>query len=583
MKQPYLFALFFLLPLALSQGQDETLHPWTDTQGRTLTASFVSSDGKTVTIKYNGTVFPLPLNTLSPQSQDLARKLSAPAEPKSAPAPASPFDQILAAIPEDTLGPEALDLEHDWSSADGRALKAKFITLSSDQLTLAMNNGAKQFTIALNMFSAESQSLAKLLQALAEKHRPAAVKPVAASSPAPSSSVAVPASPVAPAVPAKPLPLPAVTEDDLEKDHAWTNAAGNPLEAKFLAADEKEITLKIKSRSSPYVLTWDKLSPESQALGKALQKLKKSLVPIIQSAGDKILERFGSGKWKGYNTMIESVAFEAGVHSNGTMAHIWMVGDDGVRKESSRIDVSFRGIYFKKRTDPTTKKVIKDANGNPTYVWTRRKLKSLSGPEVSNDRKKTTIEGEWENGTTFKYYFELSHAGCGFWADAKESKSEEEPTFLVIDAYTPRLMTIEEAAVASVQDIQNAAGDGAIYLDPIKGKKLKFPFSDPWTDIKAKLTKSSKGEDFYSVKLVELYGSPFGDHRVKIEHKAKDTDMRWDIGYGTKFPLQGMSLDIKSKDGSEAQKFRGPEAQKLKDRLEIGYGDRIQVKVIRGS
>ena len=160
MNKPYLLALILILPFATSMGQEETLHPWTDTQGRTLQASFISLDqtAQTVTIKWNGQVFPLPLNTLDTQSQALAKQLGAP---KAPPATSSPFDEILAAVPEDLLGPEALDVEHDWQSADGRALKAKFVSLKGDQLTLSMNGGAKVFTMGLDRFALESQALAK--------------------------------------------------------------------------------------------------------------------------------------------------------------------------------------------------------------------------------------------------------------------------------------------------------------------------------------------------------------------------------------------------------------------------------------
>ena len=63
MKQPYLIALILFAPFLSIVGQDETLHPWTDTKGRTLQASFISYDAaaQTVTIKWNGQVFPLPL------------------------------------------------------------------------------------------------------------------------------------------------------------------------------------------------------------------------------------------------------------------------------------------------------------------------------------------------------------------------------------------------------------------------------------------------------------------------------------------------------------------------------------------
>ena len=110
----------------------------------------------------------------------------------------------------DALGPEALDVEHDWTSADGRPLSAKFISLVGDQLTMAMNGGAKEFTLPLSKFSVESQALAKVLQKVAKKHRPAPPKP---------------------AVSAKPVKVvpPKVVEADLDKVHTWTSADGRSI------------------------------------------------------------------------------------------------------------------------------------------------------------------------------------------------------------------------------------------------------------------------------------------------------------------------------------------------------------------
>ena len=57
-------------------AQSEILHPWTDSQGRTLQASFISLDSEKVTIKWNGQVVPIPLVSLSPESQNLAKQLA---------------------------------------------------------------------------------------------------------------------------------------------------------------------------------------------------------------------------------------------------------------------------------------------------------------------------------------------------------------------------------------------------------------------------------------------------------------------------------------------------------------------------
>ena len=596
MKQPYLIALILFAPFLSIVGQDETLHPWTDTQGRTLTASFISSDGKTVTIKWNGKVFPLPISSLAPQSQELARKLSAPSKPKPPSAPVSPFDEILNSVPQDVLGPEALDIEHEWSSSDGRPIKAKFIGLNGDQLSLSMNAGAKQFTLGLNHFSTESQALAKLLQSLAAKHRPVvATKPIIAITP-PATTPVVPTAPSAPAVvakpsvPSKPLPLPKVTEDDLEKVHSWTNSSGNPLEASFVAATDKDITLKIARRSSPYVLTWDKLSPESQALGKALQKLKKSLVPSILPAKVNVLSRYSSGKWKDYNTILESVAFEAGIYAHAKYdsklqrhlmfpLDVWFV-KDGQRLDETKMTLTVQPFAYSARFDENGKPIMRD--GKQEWRYHRRWIKSVSSPEVSTDRRKTSIEGILDNGSEFDFNYELSQTGVSIWGEVKDSRKEDYPTHFRIFVYSTSLASTTEASQMTAAQINETAGDGTFYIDLVKGKKVKFPFSEQFVSIKQRLRKESKGEDISIAKVIEYKGSPFGDHRAKIQHKAKNTQMRWDEGYGAKFALQGIRMEVDTFDSIEAKNDRENQ-KKYKGLSEIGYGDRIEVKVYRGD
>ena len=354
MKQPYIIALTLFAPFLSILGQDETLYPWTDTQGRTLQASFISLDevAQTVIIKWNGKVFPLPLSTLSSASQALAKQLGVPVPAASA-ATSSPFDEIvdevISAMPEDALGPEALDIDHDWTSSDGKTLSAKFISLVGDQLTISMNGGAKEFTVPLNRFSSESQALANLLQSLAKKHRPTPPKPAVSSKPV------------------KVVP-PKVVEADLEEIHTWTSADGRSLEAKFVSADENGVELKMRGR--PMNLSWSKLDPQSVALGKALQQLAKSLIPTILGGKENILERYGSGKWRNYNTVFESKAFEVGLNaivSSQPTVHIWMLEDDGSRVQNNPITIRFEPRYNK---------------------GTMRKVKSFDeSPPVSKDRR----------------------------------------------------------------------------------------------------------------------------------------------------------------------------------------------------
>jgi len=547
MKQPYLIALILFAPFLSIVGQDETLHPWTDTQGRTLQASFISFDAaaQTVTIKWNGQVFPLPLNSLAPQSQSLAKQLGAP--PVAAQAPSSPFDEIVAAVPAQALGPEALDIDHEWTSADGRPLSAKFISLVGDQLTIAMNNGAKEFTLPLNKFSQESKDLANELQSLAKKHRPAPPKP---------------STPKALVKPAKVVP-PKVVEADLDKKHTWTNSEGNPLEASFLSADDSG--LEVNFRGRPTKIPWSKLDAQSVALGKALQALKKSLVPTILGGNEKVLERYGSGKWRNYNTYIESVAFEAGILSNGTTMHIWLL-KDGQRVQSRPFSVDFDGTF-------------KDERG----AWGHRKVTSLkSSPPASNDRRITTIQGTWNNEGTFEYSFEMSGSGLAFWGEAKEPKSTEFPSTLRIAFRSPSVVT--DAKNATMEQIKEASGDGALYVDPLQEKRIKFPFDEKWADIQNKLKEKSKGKVEYNpIKYAEYRGFPFGDHKVKIQPSSTRTaQLVWYVRYGVIFPVQGSSLIHRSMDGAQAMNdFKN--AADYKDRLKIKKSECLKVQVIRGS
>jgi hypothetical protein len=553
MNKPYLIALLLALPVAFIFGQDETLYPWTDTQGRTLQASFISLDqaAQTVIIKWDGKVFPLPLSTLSPASQALAKQLGVPAPAVASSSSSSPFDEIvdevIAEMPMDALGPEALDIEHDWTSADGRAISAKFVSLEGDQLTLSMNAGAKEFTIGLDKFSVESQGLAKVLQAVAKKHRPAPPKPSVTK---------------APAKPVKVVP-PKVVEADLDKKHTWTNSEGNPLEASFLSADDSG--LEVNFRGRPTKIPWSKLDAQSVALGKALQKLKKSLVPTILGGNEKVLERYGSGKWRNYNTYIESVAFEAGIHSNGTTMHIWLL-KDGQRVQSRPFTVDFEGSY-------------KDERG----AWGRRKVASLeNSPPASNDRRITSIKGTWNNEGTFEYSFEMSGSGLAFWGDAKEPKSTEFPTTLRVAFRSPSV--VSDAKNATMEQIKEASGDGALYVDPLQEKRIKFPFDEKWADIQNKLKEKSKGKVEYNpIKYAEFKGSPFGDHKIKIQPSSTRTaQLIWYVRYGVIFPVQGSSLIHRSMDGAQAMHdFKN--AADYKDRLKIKKSESLKVQVIRGS
>jgi len=588
MKKPYLIALILTLPTVSIFGQNETLYPWTDVQGRTLQASFISLDqaSQTVIIKWNGKIFPLPINTLSASSQVLARQLGQVAIPPApvapapvAPAPVAPapvetvssnsFDEFVAAIPTDTLGPEALDIDHDWTSADGRSLSARFVSLVGDQLTLSINGGTREMAIPMNKFSADSQALAKVLQAVAKKHRPAPTQPPASQ---PKSK------------PAQVSP-PKLEEEDLDKTHTWTSSDGRSLQASFVSADANEVALKMKGRSTPMNLAWSKLDAQSVALGKALQALKKSLIPTVFGGTEKMLERYGSGKWKNYNTYFESVAFEAGLSANGTTVHVWLLDDEGKRitrkipptedsKTPTEVTLPPMSISF----FPVN--TYDEENGRKH--WNPLRVTKLSdSPPVSNDRKSTTIKGEWENGAKFEYNFEMTHTGLSFWGDADEPSSTKYPGIIDIRIRAPQVL--DAAKAETVKQINDAAGDGALYVDPLEGKRLKFPFNEKWTDIKSRLTKGGKKTVSYNpIKYAEFKGTPLGEHKIKIApSNTRSGHLTWDDGYSQVYPIQGAYLNFTSVDGAEARKSTTP--KEFKKRLEIKKSERVKVTVIRGA
>ena len=211
----------------------------------------------------------------------------------------------------------------------------------------------------------------------------------------------------------------------------------------------------------------------------------------------------------------------------------------------------------------------------------RRRVKSLaSSPPVSQDRRTTIVKGEWENGSTFEYSFEFSHAGMAFWGKVKEPKSEEFPSILRIDMRAPSII---DAANATLEQIKEAAGDGALYVDPVAGKTLKFPFNEKWDDIKNKFSKGGKKSvDYNPIKYAEFRGSPFGEHKIKVKSAStRSAYLSWWDGYSQVFPVQGAYILLKSMDGHEAGSSKTP--GDFKQRLEIKKSERLDLKVIRGA
>jgi len=626
MKFKSLF-LFFIFLSSYLNGQ--TLHPWTDLQGRTLQAEYVKSDGITVTINWNGKVIPIPLATLSVESRALAQKLSTPTPPST---PANPFDTIapkpnasklhpwtdlqgrtleavflkmdsysvtvnwegkevplplanlsptsqalarslagasthVGKVAVDSVAPKktvvasapravgglSLDSEYDWQNTAGSVLKAKFISLEGDTLNLSMYGGRSEQSIPLGKMAKESQDLARKLQALltkqAKRLKDFSIK-------------------------RKRMKVPTLNESDLEKYHGWENSDGNQIQAVFVAANDTGVTLLMQNNPNrPYEFNWEKLSPNSQALGEGLRRLKERLAPatpkILPALGG-TLPRYGNGKWNGYNTVLESAVYDVALHSNGNTVRIWLkneaqVGGSALGERAKRVplSVNFRAYYY---LNP----------GERNRQWKHRKIVSYdSPPEVSMDRELTKISGAFDNGSTFEYNMQITHRGLSFWGEIDEAKASEYPTIFSIALYSPNF--IPDVGNKSMAEIKPLVGDGTLYIDPIEAKRTKISMLEKWTDVLSKLS----GNTWNPIKSAELAGFPFGSHKIKVMPASlSGMVFRWGKGYSGTFPFQGIHLVHRTEDSNEAASSKTP--GEFKKRLEVPKSKRLNVNIIRG-
>ena len=615
-------ALFTLTLFFTTLGIAQELHPWTDLQGRTLEASFMKSDGVTVTINWNGKVVPIPLATLSPESQALAQKLSAPgvsvnpfdtikapANPKQlhswtdlqgrtlkavfiksdsstvtlewqgkvVPLPLASFNPESKALamrlgggsqtkvaPVETKkevvtnkpassGKLSLDAEHNWKSSTGILIKAKFISIEGDSINLALYGGRSEQSIPLVRLSEDSRQLAKKLQAmLAQQNK--LQQQLAGKR--------------------KSMKVPQLVEADLGKSHSWKSSDGNVIEAIFVAANEKGVTLLMKNNPNrPYELPWVRLSPDSQALGEGLKRLKEKLMPknpAILPANGGTLSRYGDGKWKGYNTVLESAVYDVALHSSGNVVKVWLKnqgkeGDTALGERAKRVplSVNFRAYYY---LNP----------GERNKQWRHRKIVSYENPpKVSMDREETTIRGTLDNGSTFEYVMQINHRGLSFWGEVDEKKSGKNATVFSIALYSPNF--IPDVANKTMKEIEPLVGDGCLYVDPLESKRAKIPMLEKWTDVLGKFS----GNAWNPIKSAELMGFPFGSHKIKVTPTSlSGMVFRWGKGYSGTFPFQGIHLVHRTEDSYEAASSKTP--SDYKKRLEIPKSKRLNVNIIRG-
>ena len=581
MKFSYHKLLSFLLLFCLISlsGQEPTeLHPWTDLNGRTLQAKFIKGNNTSVTIEWNGQRFDLPIDTLSDPSKALAKKFiqeSAGSEKpdadvqqwkdtsgrsiqakfiksdkltvtldwngKTTVLPLSMFDQesqnmasrlqsenVSVAISPDSNPVVKVDLngeldllaEYPWANSAGKTVSGRFLDVSKDDVKLSINRGSREVSIPLASLAKDSQSLAqklKIIQVKAQKAGATLAKK------------------------RKTMKVPAVTDTDLEIEHEFKDVEGRTVKAQFIDADDQVVSVVIKTSSRNAIpLPWDKFDSASIAKLEALRRKKleiSSRKPKIIHAKGNRLSYYGNGKYKDYNTVYEGDSYTIGLPYSGSGLHVWInPGADKLPDSAKgnplglrRMSIGFISIF----TDRT----------NPKRVRRRsRKITSFdSSPEPSLDRDKITLTGKYENGGTFEYNMEVNRNGMQFWSRIKDPAGEEWPT-------STRIGVSLHGVVPNVKDLAMSAikpqiGDGAFYMTPVEGKRMKLPFDKKWTEIKIPRGALS------SLKGVEVMGTPYYNFKFNISpNNGKDMNFDYSKGYSGTFPFQGISLGYSSKE-----------------------------------
>ena len=535
------------------------VHPWTDLQGRTLQARFIKLFAGTVTIEWNGQMVPLPMNSLSPQSQSLATRLATskplPISKQAGPAPSPTTPKAPASTDKPTVVTEdvALDEEHNWQATNGSLIKAKFLSIDGGNVNLLLGQGRSEATVPMSRLTKASQDLAKKLNsdlmARSKMRQQEASKRMK-------------------------MTVPKLEEADISRYHKWQSSDGNQIEAVFVDAGDEGVTLLMRNNPNrPFEFGWERLSAESQALAEGIRRLKAQLLPVnprIAETKGGSLTHYSQGKWKNYNTVLESAMYDVALHRNGYTVNIWLKnepkkGEEGLGDRAQRIplSVNFRPIYY---LNP----------GERNRQWKHRRVASFEDPPaVSMDREETTIKGTLENNATFEYNIQINHRGLSFWGKIDEDRNEEHPTIFSIAFYSPNF--IPGVTDMQLDEIEPLVGDGCLYIDPMESKRAKIPMMTKWEDIMKKFA----GAEWNPIKSAEFMGKPFGSHKIKIT-PASTSGMvfRWSKGYSGVYPFQAIHLGHRTEDSYNASQSTEP--GQFKKRNEIPRNKRLNVNIIRG-
>jgi hypothetical protein len=512
-------ALAIKLRSESAPAKPTNLHPWTDLQGRVIQAQFLGATDSTVKLLWNGQTFELSLANLSQESKNLARRLldeKNGVRPTPAPSPQQPVthqendNSVEGTDPDGALDLDAMQV---WISADDRALRAKFIEFEGGELSV-LTSSDQEVQIDQENLSPQAIALAKKLKTLNDE-RKKAIQAFAEMR--------------------KTMKVPSLSEQDLDKVHQFKNTEGVTISANYIDADDSSVTITLAGKSQPLELTWDRFSKESQALLEALRRksLTANRAPTtIPAKGGKI-GYFASGKFKGYNNVIQTERFDVALGSSGTSLKIWLKSDNP-KVSPKTFGVGLRAEY----TDKTNPK-----------KWSRkgRSIVSFnSPPEPSMSREKTTLTGSFSNGGTFQYDIELNSKGLLFWGKVRDPGGEEWPTRFSIGVSVPGF--VPDSKNKQMNEIMPYIGDGTLILQPESGKSRAYPYKEKWATINNKF----KGQKFGALKSATVMGFPYGNNKMMIiPTNTSGMSFNRYVSYGRIFPFQGFSFEYEGRENKK--------------------------------
>ena len=497
-----------------SQKADIEVHAWKDTAGRTIQAKFIKSDKLTVTLNWNGKTTVLPLSMFDKESQTMAARLQSENTSESVSSNSTPIVKV------DLNGKLDLLTEYPWANSQGETVSGRFVELNEDDLKLSINRGTREVSIPIASLAKDSQSLAqklKIMQAKAQRAGAILAKK------------------------RKTMKVPVVTDADLEIEHEFKDVDGRTVKAQFIDADDQVVSVVIKTSSRNAIpLPWDKFDSDSIAKLEALRRKKlevSSRKPKIIPAKGNRLAYYGNGKYKDYNTVFEGDSYTVGLPYSGSGLHVWI--NPGADKMPDSAKPNPLGL--RRMSIGFSSQFVDRSDGKRARRRSRRITSFDSSHEPSLDREQITLTGKYDNGGTFEYNMEVNRNGMQFWSRIKDPAGEEWPTSTSINVSL-------HGVVPNVKDLTMAKikpqiGDGAYYMTPVEGKRIKLPFDKKWIDLKIPRGALS------SLKGVEVMGFPYHQFKFNISpNNGKDMNFNYSKGYGGIFPFQGISLGYSSKE-----------------------------------